>query len=223
MMHLPARGTWLVAAGLAWALVAAGCGGSGFGGGSGGATLVGVSHGDRLPAQLTTRVYSTSQESVADVYASDLPARVWMEGGDISDLTGSLIHIHLFVRPKAGRTPIASTACSASVRWLVVSGGEVGVYGGGGFATLSGSPGEERLSISLRGASLRLLHSTPGFRDALGPSTLKTSLGVSLDADQAGAMRRAVTALSAQANIVPEDQPYSVWGEGGGGEGGGGD
>ncbi|MBX3409198.1 MAG: hypothetical protein KF859_04865 [Phycisphaeraceae bacterium] len=215
MMHLPRRGTWFMAAGLALALAMAGCGGSGVGGGGGGAsTLVGVAQGDRLTAKFTTRVYMTTPESVADVYVSDLPAWVWLEGGDISDLSGSLVHIHLFVRPKAGRTPIAATACSASVRWLVVSGGEVGVYGGGGFATISGEPGKERVSLSLRGASLRLLHSTAGFRDALGPSTLETSLAAALDVQQAGAMRRAITALSAQANLVPDDQPYSVGGEG---------
>jgi hypothetical protein len=91
--------------------------------------------------------------------------------------TGLVMHIELLWLPKPGRTPLEPTATNASIRLIVIADGEVGVYGGAGFAMPNGNPAEERtVALALRDASLQLLESTPGFHDLLSPAHLTGSV-----------------------------------------------
>src|SRR5688572_17653484 len=52
-------------------------------------------------------------------------------GGQI--VSGQILHVELLWRPKPGATPVESTATNATVRHVIFSNGEVGIYGGAGF------------------------------------------------------------------------------------------
>ena len=198
----PAR---LLAATFCVALLAAplaSCGSIRMGSGSG--RLTSVEHGSTLGAQFTTRVYAGTDPNVVDFYLTDLPESVWTVGGDVSNLSGTILHVHLFLQPKAGRTPIARTANTATVRWLVLSEGRVGVYGGAGFLTLGDDVGEPSLDARLAGASLRLVHQSPGFADSLGPCVLDTSFDAAAEPQVAESLARAMSSLIASSRPPAE-------------------
>ena len=183
--------TFVVLASLSATL--AGCSGWGLSGGSG--KLTSVESGAALGTTFSTRVYRGTEKNVADIFLTDLPESVWTQGGDVSDLAGSIVHIRMFISPQAGSTPIASTANTATVRWLVLSKGRVGVYGGGGFFANSEEVGEKELSGRLSGASLRLVQGGPGFADRLGPSLLSMSVQSVQDEPRAIAISRAMESI----------------------------
>jgi hypothetical protein len=196
---MPIRAVRIWSVLLTLSVVGPGCAGGAFSAG-GGAELTSAAHEHRLNAKLTTIVYEPSRDGGAvDYYLSDLPPEVWRRGGDVSGHSGNLIHIHLFIAPRAGSTPIATAASSATVRWLVLARGSVGVYGGGGFCRESGDPGDRSLGGSIREASLRLLRLSPGFEDRLGAGQMSASFSARLDPAEAGLMARALSALTAQA------------------------
>lgn len=187
-------------------LVGAGLSGCGWMGGVGravrsvggdGAELTSLQNGNSLSISATTRVYGFEDRHRADFYLTDLPEEVWKSGADASNLNGTMVHVAMFVTPKAGRTPIAVDANSAIVRVLVLSNGQVGLYGGGGFFTRSGAPGMESVGGSVTDGTVRLVRATPGFNDLLGPSTFNCGFTTVLDAEQAAQMDRAFNALSA--------------------------
>jgi hypothetical protein len=176
----------------------AACSGWGLSGGSG--KLTSVESGSTLGTSFTTRVYRGTEKNVADIFLSDLPETVWTQGGDVSDLSGSIVHIRMFISPQAGSTPIATTANTATVRWLILSKGRVGVYGGGGFFANSEEVGDKKLSGRLSGASLRLIQGGPGFADRLGPSLLSMSVDSVQNEETALAMSRAMESIVASSN-----------------------
>lgn len=152
-----------------------GCaGGGGLGGLVGGGLAMESTVADaRLGLGLPTRVYRPSDAGLADFYLTDLPEATLRAGGDLSQASGTVVHVHLFVEPEAGRTPLASTATSATVRVLVLANGQAGIYAGGGFARGDREDvGDARLSVGLRGTTMRLQRATPGFSDLLGPSVM---------------------------------------------------
>lgn len=134
-----------------------------------------------LAPRFTTAAYRYIDINTASVYLTDLPlARLADLADPLDDVTGTVVHIHLFLVPKAGRTPIESTACNAAVRQAVFADGAKGLYTGGGFV-LSRRPGGQSFSASVRNASLRLARATPGFTDRLGPATLQGFIVAPLD------------------------------------------
>jgi hypothetical protein len=131
-----------------------------------------------LRGQFTQAVYANGEAVewsfiLSTVSADDLAA------GRVTD--GQILHIELLWIPRAGSTPIEVTATNASLRYVIISGGEVGVYGGAGFVKPRGRPGDRAMSLSLREASLRLLHSSDGFVDLLTPALASGSLIAELD------------------------------------------
>lgn len=177
-------------------LAMSGCGGGiggMIGGGGPGGDLRIQSLGDRpvtLAGQFTNAVYANGDAVewsflLSDTSATDLAA------GTVTN--GRIIHIELLWIPKPGTTPIEVTATNASVRYVIISRGEVGVYGGAGFAMLRGNPGDERLTLSLRDASLRLLHSTDGFADLLTPAQLSGTVTAKLDSRATKIMHHAAS------------------------------
>jgi hypothetical protein len=88
------------------------------------------------------------------------------------------VTIRMFWRPRAGRTPIASTATNATVNYVVFSGADnrsVGIYSGAGFLYPRSKPGSARLSASLWQATLSLKEHDAAFQDLLGAATLAGS------------------------------------------------
>ncbi len=185
---------------LVLALLAAG--GCGFSRSGGPARLQSLQNANALEASLPTRIYAARDADTADIYMTDLPSSVWESGADVSDMSGTLVHVRMFIRPRAGRTPIADTASTATIRVMVLAKGEIGVYGGGGFFVNSGNPGKERFRGGVRDAALRLVSSTSGFVDRLGACAFTGEVSGSRDPAAAEAIERALTALIAETTPI---------------------
>ena len=93
--------------------------------------------------------------------------------GDLRD--GQILHIELLWPPKAGYTPMDATATNASIRYVIISNGEMGIYGGAGFAWPEGDATDRTLRVSLEDASLHLQEKTAGFHDLLGTAQVTGS------------------------------------------------
>ena len=104
-----------------------------------------------------------------------------------------ILHAQLVWLPEPGRTPLADTATNAVTRVVVVSGGEVGLYGGAAFARPKGELGSDEVEISLRGGTMKLLAKTEGFHDLLGPVGLSGTFTAKLAPADAALWRRGVS------------------------------
>ena len=111
--------------------------------------------------------------------------------GEIS--RGQIVHVNLLWLPEAGSTPMDASATNASVRYVVVADGEVGVYGGTGFALPMGDTGEPELSVLFKDASLTLLDSTDGFVDLLSPARLTGTFTAKLNPSRTRQLRFALS------------------------------
>lgn len=132
--------------------------------------------------------YRAADSSTAEIFLSDIPLRDLADAESFEELSGTIVHIHLFIRPRPGRTPIEPTASTATIQAAVLARGEVGLYGGGGFMLPSGTPGDDTFGGSIRGGSVRLLASTPGFADRLGAAGLTAGVSAPLDDAAAAVM-----------------------------------
>lgn len=147
------------------------------------------------------QAYLSSDINTADFFLSDLPADAFADGADLSQFTGSLIQIHMFLAPKAGSTPIAFSATSATVRQVVFAEGQMGMYSGGGFLLPSGTAGESTFGGKIHSASMRLTARTPGFADKLGPAEFASGLSVPKDVSRAKRMSLLIERSYAQMPI----------------------
>jgi hypothetical protein len=183
-------------------LAGAGCGVTG----SAGAMRM-VSRGEEaglLPLAPTVRVYDTTASTHAEFILTDLPEEIWRGGGDAGQHVGVIVHVHMFMRPRAGRTPIATTASTAMIRILVLANGEMGLYGGGGFFMPSKAPGGASCGGALRLGTVHLLRATPGFVDRLGPAYFSGSFVARRDPEEVAVLRRAFNHLASLAPPLPE-------------------
>jgi hypothetical protein len=165
--------------------------------------LQSLESGAVLTADLNKRVYVSQDTESADFYMTDLPESVWNGGADVSDMAGMIVHVHMFLRPKAGHTPIEDTASTSVIRCVVLAKGEIGVYGGGGFFVNSGAPGGKSYGGSVRNGTLHLVSATAGFKDRLGPCSFVGSVSGKRDAETCAAMARAINALVAETSPTP--------------------
>lgn len=160
-----------------------------FGGGlTRSATLSSAEEGVYLTMTPRYQAYMSSDINTADFFLSDLPADAFADGADLSQFSGSLIQIHMFLAPKAGSTPIAFSATSATVRQVVFAEGQMGMYSGGGFLLPSGTAGGSTFGGKIHSASMRLTARTPGFADKLGASEFSSGLSVPKDVSRAKRM-----------------------------------
>lgn len=150
-------------------------------GASSGVRLNGISTSIGLRPRLVTKAYVHADASSASLYFTDLSDAALTPESDLAGVSGTIVHIHLFAIPKAGKTPIDRTASTATVRTLVLAEGHIGVYGGGGFMMPSGKPGGRSFGGSISGASIRLTGSTPGFEDRIGAGEFSASVAAPLD------------------------------------------
>lgn len=197
-------------------LTGPGCAGLGMGaGGSAGSGRVqSDTAGTRLDLRLPTRAAVVHDRNTADVYLTDLsgPTLDRLANADLGpDVSGVLMHVHVFLNPKPGRTPIAETAASVTARIVVVSRGQVGVYDGAGFLMPGDSLRKGRAAGTLRNAPTRLSRATPGFEDLLGPARTEISFAARADEQTAQRIARVVRTLTLTADPLdppaPADNP----------------
>lgn len=154
--------------------------------------------GDRvvLVGRYVTAVYADHQSTETSFFLSDVPLAQILSG-EVSE--GHVVHLDLLWVPQPGTTPMDSQATNASIRYIVIAGDEVGIYGGAGFAVPHGQIGQNSLSISLRDASLTLIDSTDGFHDLLSPARLSGSFTATLDVQQTRQIHHAVSQIVSNA------------------------
>lgn len=131
-----------------------------------------------LPGQFSTAVYAENDNNVASFYLCDVPVEDLLRG---KLKEGQIVHIELLWIPKPGRTPLDQSAANISVRHVIVTDGEFGVYGGAGFAIPDSKMGSTKVSVSIPEASLTLLESSTGFSDRLGPGRMSGTFTAVLD------------------------------------------
>jgi len=159
-------------------------------------------------------VYATPDRNAAEIYLTTLAPEILASDKPLAeDAGGVIIAINQFFTPLARRTPIADTASNASIRHIVVSGDQIGVYGGGGFVLPGGRPGDNTYRATLDEASLRLLRATPGFADRLGASELQGRIAASRNAPEAerlAALVRRILAREDLSEVEPETVPNAL-------------
>ena len=135
-----------------------------------------VEAGTSLQPQVTLVAFRPLGRGQIDLYMTDLTREQLDPAVALEELSGSLVHVRMFIRPRAGKTPIDSTATNVTIRHVVLSGGAIGVYGGGGFLFPRSSRTSDAFIGRMRGATLVLTDRTPNFIDPLGPSTMSLSV-----------------------------------------------
>jgi hypothetical protein len=162
-----------------------------------------------LAPNFTTAAYTALDGDTADVYLSDLPRERFTNPSDtLADCSGSILHLHIFLSPEAGQTPIDSTACNLTVRQLVLTKNApqgMGLYGGGGFLLPYGDLGTGTINGSINAASQRLTRSSTGFKDLLGPGTLSGRFSAPLDDQLAQQMSTKLETLIARLPAMVSD------------------
>ena len=183
------------------------CSGLGLAGSAGSSTVRG-SEGLTFSTKYPTRAYQFSDKNTADIYLTDLSddelSAFFTDSGDWSHISGTLAQIHLFLKPKPGRTPIEPTAATASIRWIIISQGEIGVYDGAGFMIPGGNITKDSISGSIRKAPLRLTRKTPGFADPLITPEIDIKFATKLDQQSATELASRLQAMSAKAKPVQD-------------------
>ncbi|MCH8153337.1 MAG: hypothetical protein IH830_13305 [Planctomycetes bacterium] len=146
-----------------------------------------------LIGRYVTAFYAQNDSAeTTSFFLSDLPLEQLLSGRVDQ---GLVVHLDLLWIPEAGATPMDSSATNATIRYIVIASGEVGIYGGAGFAVPHGEPGQNTLTVSLRDASLTLLESTDGFVDLLSPARLTGDFTAVLDSRRARQIHYAVSQL----------------------------
>ena len=160
-----------------------------------------------------TEAWYTIEPAQVSFYASDIPAEQLASGGPLS---GQVVNIQLLWDPKPGMTPMEPTTTNVSIRLVVFAEGEVGLYGGGGFAWPRGKPEDGSMGLLLTGSNLSLVARTKGFVDLLSPAEMLGTVTATLDDARSRAVRRAasqaVTDALGQVKWVarPSSQPMAA-------------
>lgn len=144
--------------------------------------LVSSSTGNADIPTLTTAAYVDEGSGGASIYLTDLGHDALDNGRDIKLLSGRIVEIRMFLTPSAGDTPIGRSACTATIRHIILANGSIGIYSGGGFLWPSGSLGEPHFGGTLENAAMRLTGSTENFSDRLGAATLNARFTARRDA-----------------------------------------
>ncbi len=109
-----------------------------------------------------------NEANEGELWLTDIPIDL-LESGEFEN--GQIVRMQVLWLPTPGKTPLASTSTNVSIKQIIFSNGEIGVYAGAGFGWPSGSP-EEGLSIYMEDATMVLLSSTSQFDDLLTPATM---------------------------------------------------
>lgn len=150
--------------------------------------------GDSIILEFKPRfaVFAETDKGEASFWLSDQPLEDVLRG---TVEAGQIIHIELLWLPKPGATPLDASATNASVRHVVMVDGELGLYGGAGFALPSGSLHRKSVGLSMQDASLVLDERTEHFRDLLTPARMAGSFRARRDEDTVRRLRYAVSQI----------------------------
>lgn len=125
--------------------------------------------GGHVSMKVVTAVCTSDPYVDTSLWLSDLTS-TQLESGDFQD--GQILHVEMLFPPRAGETPIDSSATNLSIRYIVISGGTVGLYEGGGFGYPIGGHEDDSMSLRVDPSGLTLAESTDGFIDLLSPAVL---------------------------------------------------
>src|SRR5439155_2608094 len=89
----------------------------------------------QLPGNFVAVYFSHDEVAGTSFMLSSVPPDQLTKGKVDNAL---ILHIELLWEPKAGQTPMDSSATNASIRYVLISNGEMGIYGGAGFALPEG-------------------------------------------------------------------------------------
>lgn len=170
--------------------LAVGCGG--VRGGASGYRLTSIQTRAVLAPTLTSGWFHAADENTADLYLTDLSPEALTSPEALAGATGNIVHVRMLVHPRAGRTPIEASALSAAVVHVVLAGGQIGVYEGGGFFRPSGKATDRTFGGSIVGGSMQLGAATPGFVDRLGTSELSAGVRAVRDPQRLADIRGAL-------------------------------
>ncbi|RLS94249.1 MAG: hypothetical protein DWI10_03720 [Planctomycetota bacterium] len=136
----------------------------------------------------------TVKDSEDSFWFSDVPFERLLAHEQGTPLTDAVfLHAQLIWTPKPGLTPLASTAMNLITRLVVVSGGEVGLYGGAAFARPSGKPGADAMELVVEGGTITLLAKTKGFHDLMSPAGLTGVFSAPFAPEDATRWRRSLS------------------------------
>lgn len=176
--------------------------------GSSGSSTTRDTNGLTFSAKYPTRAYRYADKNTADVYLTDLSddelSAFFTDDPDWSHITGTIVQVHLFLKPRPGRTPIEPTAATAAIRWIVITQGQIGVYDGAGFMIPGGNITKNSISGSIRKAPMRLTRATPGFSNPLITPEIDLSFATKLDTQSADELAARMSALAATAKPVED-------------------
>jgi hypothetical protein len=145
------------------------------------------------PARITTapaEAWYVIEPAQVSFYASDIPLDALAAGEKVS---GQVVSIQMMWEPKPGYTPIEPTTTNVSIRLVVFAEGQVGVYGGGGFAWPRGTPESGSMGLLLTGSNLSLIARTDGFVDLLSPAQMLGTMRAVQNDARALSVRRAAS------------------------------
>ncbi len=163
-------------------LLLGGCAGRGFldfGGPQGTVRVSGFGEDAvRVESRLGFGIY-TQRENVEHTFIlSDVPLEQLVSGEVES---GQIVHLEFLWMPRPGSTPVEAAGVNTSVRYILISEGELGIYSGAGFAMVRGQLDSDQVTIDVRDASLKLTDRTEGFADLLTPARLTATKGAQRD------------------------------------------
>ena len=121
-----------------------------------------------LVADCSTIVCDTGFANEGEIWMTDIPIEE-LAKGNIPD--GQIIQLQVLWIPVAGKTPLASTSTNLVIKHIIISDGEVGVYGGGGYCWPTGSP-NKGMKLKIEQATIALQSQSSGFFDLLTPATM---------------------------------------------------
>ena len=177
------------------------------GGGSGGSSTIISDASERVfKAKLETKAYTFHDDNTADIYLTDLSDQeltaFFAPNADWSQISGTLVHIHLFLDPKPGKTPIEYTAATASIRYGIIAQGQIGIYDGAGFMIPGKKPGKDSISGTIRSAPLRLTRATNAFEDLFLAAKVDVEFSAKLNEPYATELEARLDAMAAKAKPV---------------------
>lgn len=130
-----------------------------------------------LTGQFDTALYSYTDKNTLDV--------ILVEGS--TDAPTQAVHIQMVWVPRPGRTPIDHRATNATIRYVIFSGEQTGVYAGAGYLFPTLKPGGDIFKANMKNSALRLKDATDGFDDRLGLATAEGAF--TAHRDDAGALQ----------------------------------
>lgn len=156
----------------------------------------------RITPNFQSVLYRKHANGAVTIILSDLP-RSALTNGQFSG--GTVLVIDMFLRPKAGATPIEGTATNATFRDVIFPDDTiVGVYGGGGFLYPTSKVSSDSWSGEIFNATLELVRSNKGFADRMRVLKMTGNIDAARDDE-------AVSAIATQLNTEVSRRLGSVY------------